>query len=360
MNKKIIFSSGGTGGHIFPTISLIKYFFNKGYDVLLVTDSRGNNYINKFSKIKSYIIKTDTPTNKNIYRKIFSLIIVFFSVIRSIFILNKEKPDLIFGLGGYVSFPISFASKILDIPLVIYENNLTIGRTNKLLLPFSKKILFSTKIPQNFPEKYKKKAFSVGNILREEIINYTPVKEIENSKVFSILVLGGSQGAEIFGKVIPPVVKVIKDKGFEINIYQQCTLNQKNSLIEFYNTNRIKNNIFDFHDNILDLISLSNLAISRCGASTTAELVQTLTPFIGVPYPYSIDNHQYLNAKYYESKECCWILEQNNFNFNNLYNLLMSIIKDKNKLKTIRHNMKKNDSKNVYLNIENMIKDILK
>ena len=123
MNKKIIFSSGGTGGHIFPALGLIGYFLNKDYEVVLVTDARGSKYANKFNKIRKYIIKTDTPTNKNIFKKIISFIVIFFSVIRSIFILRKEKPDLVFGLGGYVSFPISFASKILGIPLVIYENN---------------------------------------------------------------------------------------------------------------------------------------------------------------------------------------------------------------------------------------------
>ena len=148
-------------------------------------------------------------------------------------------------------------------------------------------------------------------------------------KCFSILVLGGSQGAEIFGRIIPSVIKMIKDKGYDIEIYQQCIEKQKNSLIEFYNKNNIKNNIFNFTSNILDLILSSDLAISRCGASTIAELVQTLTPFIAVPYPHSVDNHQYLNAKYYEEKGCCWVLEQDNFSSINLFNIIMKILNDR-------------------------------
>ena len=65
MTKKIIFSSGGTGGHIFPAINLMKYFSNKGYDVLLVTDIRGNSFLNNYTRFRSYIIRTDTPSNKN-------------------------------------------------------------------------------------------------------------------------------------------------------------------------------------------------------------------------------------------------------------------------------------------------------
>jgi len=108
-------------------------------------------------------------------------------------ILRKEKPDLIIGFGGYVSFPISFSSRFYNTPLVIYENNLVLGRTNKNLLPLSKKLLLGTKITINVPEKYKSKVYQVGNILREEIINYSVIGKKNSGKTFSILVLGGSQ-----------------------------------------------------------------------------------------------------------------------------------------------------------------------
>jgi len=359
MNKKIIFSSGGTGGHIFPAINLMRYFSNKGYEVLLVTDNRGNNLLKKYFKFKSKIINAGTPTNKNFFNKILSYVIIFFSIIKSIFILRKEKPNLIFGFGGYVSFPISFSSKFFNIPLIIYENNLVLGRTNNNLLSLSKKILLGTDVPLNFPNKYKNKIFHVGNILRNEIINYSPTKQKDYKDFFSILVLGGSQGADIFGEIIPPAIKMLKDKGCEMKINQQCVPSQKKRLIEFYNKNKISNEIFDFTSNILKLISSSDLAISRSGASTTAELLHTLTPFIAVPYPYSVDNHQYLNAKYYEARGYCWLLNQDDFNSENLFNLIMKIIKDKEKLKNIRENMKKNDSKNVYNKIEKAVKEFI-
>ena len=359
MNKKIIFSGGGTGGHIFPAINLMKHFFNKEYKVLLITDNRGNNFIKNNSEFKSYTIKAGTPTNKNLFKKFFSYFLIFYSIIRSILILKKEKPDLIFGLGGYVSFPISFASRFFNLPLIIYENNMVLGRTNKYLSSFSKKILLAKKITKNFPEKYKSKTYEVGSVLSKNVINYSPFNENNDKRKFSILVLGGSQGAEIFGKVIPTVVKMIKDAGYEIEINQQCSIGQKNSLIDFYKKNNIKNYVFEFDKNILKLFLSSNIAITRCGASTTAELAHTFTPFIAVPLPDSIDNHQYLNAKYYENKGCCWLLEQSNFNTENLFNLIMETIKNKNKLENVRKNMKKNYNKNVYSNIENEIKEFV-
>ena len=107
------------------------------------------------------------------------------------------------------------------------------------------------------------------------------------------------------------------------------------------------------------MILSSDIAITRSGASTTAELVHTKTPFIAVPLPGSIDNHQYLNAKFYKDKGFCWILNQNDFNTENLFNLLLDIIRNKNKLEKLSENMKKNYSNNVYSAIENQIKEII-
>ena len=181
----------------------------------------------------------------------------------------------------------------------------------------------------------------------------------KNNKIFSILVLGGSQGAKIFGEIIPPVIKMIKDKGYEIQINQQCVKDQKDKIINFYNKNNIKNNVFTFSNNILRMIGSSDLAISRCGATTTAELVEIGTPFVAIPLPESIDNHQYLNAQHYDEKGCCWILEQKNFSIKNLFNLIVCILEDKKRLEDVRFNMKKINNSEVYSKVENTVKELI-
>ena len=357
MSKKIVFTAGGTGGHIFPAINLMKDFSERGYEVLLITDSRGEKFIKKYSELKFFVIKASTFTNKNLIKKIFAIFIILYSMIGAALILRKEKPDLVFGFGGHVSFPISFVSKFFNIPLVIYENNMILGRANKYLAMFSRKIFISRGIKNKFLQKYKNKVFEIGPILNKKIINYT--NKQKNKNVFSILVMGGSQGAKIFGNIVPDVIKSLNDKVEKIQIYQQCVKGQQEEISNFYKRNNIKNYVFEFDKNILELILSSDLAITRCGASSTAELTQTLTPFIAIPLPDSIDNHQYLNAKYYENKECCWIMEQKNFSSKNLFNLIEEIVKNKNKLENIRENMKKISSKNVYNDIENTIKELI-
>ena len=107
------------------------------------------------------------------------------------------------------------------------------------------------------------------------------------------------------------------------------------------------------------MISRSDLAISRCGASTLSELVYTETPFIAIPYPYAMDDHQYLNAKYYEKKGCCWTVEQKNFTSKSLFNLIENILRDRNNLNNMRLNMKKNINKFTFFEIEKNIKDLV-
>ena len=107
----------------------------------------------------------------------------------------------------------------------------------------------------------------------------------------------------------------------------------------FYNEHNIQCKIFDFDFNIAELISKSDLAISRSGSSTIAELEFLQVPFIAIPYPFAMDNHQYENALYYKSKNTCWILEQKNFTSNNLSLLLLEIFNNNNDLKVKRKKM---------------------
>ena len=117
--------------------------------------------------------------------------------------------------------------------------------------------------------------------------------------------------------------------------------------------------MFEFTDNILEYMLDSDIAITRCGASTTAELIHTHTPFIAVPYPHAMDNHQFYNAQYYVNKGYCWMIEQTNFNDEVLFNLILKILKDKKKLDSIRENMKKKDIYNTNENIERAVEEFL-
>ena len=116
-------------------------------------------------------------------------------------------------------------------------------------------------------------------------------------------------------------------------------------MVDFYDKLKIKYEVFDFKEEISEVLINADLAISRCGASTSAELIEAQIPFIAIPYPFATDDHQFFNAKFYEEKGCCWILEQKNLNFDNLFDLIKLILKDRKILESKHNNMKKIDNK---------------
>ena len=138
--KKILIATGGTGGHIFPSLSLAD-FLKRKHQIEIVTDKRGLKYVPHGEEINIRTINSDTVFGKNIFKACLGIIKIILSFIFSIFSMISARPKLIIGMGGYSSFPVCVAGYCLGIPLIIYENNLVIGRANRFLLPMAKKIL---------------------------------------------------------------------------------------------------------------------------------------------------------------------------------------------------------------------------
>ena len=356
MKKTIIFCGGGTGGHIFPSISLYNFFDQKGYRTILLTDKRGTKYLKRDFLL--YRVLDITPYRQGIINKIFFYFKLIKVFIYSLFFLRKEEPNFVFGLGGYVTFPICLAAKLLGIKILLYEPNIALGRVNRFFVRFCEILFTNAKNITNLPKKYSIKCIKVGNIIREEIIKYKLNKKNYSNSAKTIIVLGGSQGAEIFGNVIPKVILDIITK-YKINIIQQAIPKQVNEIKNIYNSNKIENYVFSFHQNIFELMSKADLAISRCGSSTLGELEFLGVPFVAIPYPFAKDNHQYQNAAYYEKKGCCWILHQRDFTFNGLKEMLTKILDNSVDLNLKRENMLKNDNENSLTKIEKEVKKLI-
>ena len=195
----------------------------KNFKIKITTDKRGYNYIKGFENYDISILPSFPIKNKNIFLIIFSYILVFYSIIRALFFLIFNRPKIIFGMGGYASFPICIAAKVLRIKFVIYENNLIIGKANKFLLPFTNKILVSYKDVEGISKLYQNKVIEIGNIIKKEIIDYSINDLKKDTKKLNILILGG-QAAKIFAEKLPVILKKCNDNGvllkFTNNVYQ--------------------------------------------------------------------------------------------------------------------------------------------
>ena len=359
IKKKIIIATGGTGGHVFPAYSLANHLVKKNYNVKIITDNRGLRYLKKYKNLNLIRLPSSPLNKKNKTKFLLSLIIIFFSVIRSLIYLSFNRPTLIFGMGGYSSFPICFAAWILRIKFIIYENNLILGKANKYLIPLAKKIFVSYNDLEGIPKKYNNKICEVGNIIRDEIINFNFVNDETNAlNKRNILVLGGSQGAKVFAEELPQIFKKFKNLKIKIKIFQQCQIHQKDQLSNFYRINDLDHEIFDFTDKISEYYSKANLVITRSGASVLGELINVKIPFISIPLPSSADDHQYKNAAFYQRKGYGFLLAEKDIK-TKLFELIDTIFKDKSSINKILLKQKQYSDKNIFNILDIEIEKVL-
>ena len=356
--KKILIATGGTGGHVFPAYSLAKHFIKNQISVEIITDKRGFQFLKNYEDIKLKIINSATIFKKNPISIIISIIQIKFAFISSLIFLFKSKPRIVFGMGGYSSFPVCIAAKVLRIPFIIYENNLVIGKANKFLLPFADKIFVSYSQVEGIKKKYEDKKIEIGNIIREEAINFNKNISTSNREEISILILGGSQAAKSFAEVLPEVFERCMELGLKLKIYQQCLLDQKDELNRKYKSMNIEFELFNFTHNILNYFSKIDLAITRSGSSILAELLNCKIPFISIPFPYAADNHQLKNAKYFEKKGYGFLIEENQIKIK-LFPLIKSIHEDKALLSEVRKRQNTYSDKSVFENINNQIRFLI-
>ncbi len=354
--KKILISTGGSGGHVIPAMAFYDHFIDQ-FEVCLSTDKRGARFIND-KKYKYKIIDVPNIFSNFLYLPL-NLIKFFFSFLKSIIFLKKNKIEILLSTGGYMTLPLCLASKILNIKLFLFEPNLVLGRSNKLILKFSKKIICYNNDLKGLASKYHEKLYISKPILRKEIYN---IKKNENSKIketVNILILGGSQGAEFFDHTMQKLIITLASK-FKLKVYQQIQDKKNESKIsKIYNDNKIENYIFSFDKDLYSKFHIFDLAITRSGASTISELAYFKIPFIAVPFPYAKDNHQYFNAKYYLDKNCCWVFEQKDFEYTKFKNLVSEIFKDENAYSDKKENLNKFSYQNVWNDINEKLINLI-
>jgi len=207
-------------------------------------------------------------------------------------IIKKENIKAVISVGGYSAAPASIGAILTNTPLFIHEQNAVMGRLNKILSPFSKRVFCSFLPP-----------FDPYPVSKEFILKKRVRKEIKN-----IIFLGGSQGAREINDFALSVAKDLKKMG--INISHQTGKKDFERVKKEYEKLKIEVDIFDFDKNIADKISIADFAVSRAGASTLWELTSNAIPTLFFPYPYAAGNHQYFNAKFLTDRGFAFLVKK--------------------------------------------------
>ncbi len=239
------------------------------------------------------------------------------------------------------------AAILLGKEIILHEANTVVGRVNRLLLWRAKYLTTGFKNIYGVKPEYQHKIIYTGNPVRNNIV---AVDGLKLKDKITILIIGGSQGAKIFSKIIPAmVVNLPEDIKAKLFIYQQVKQEDIALIEEIYAKEGIDCEIKSFFTDINDKLNRANLVIARSGASTIAELIAVALPGILIPLPTSADNHQYYNAKEIADMNASWLLIEEPNVQNGLLKIVKSISKDSsildkysNKLKTLQQDACKN------------------
>ncbi len=305
MSKKrnnLLIAASGTGGHIFPALAVSKKV-EKVWDIywLGVQKRLDSEFVPR--KYNLLTLNLETP-KKNIFI-IFQYLKILFSIFKIIKILKEKKIKLVFTTGGYISAPTILAAKLLKLPVIIHESNLIPGTVTKYFGFLCEFVLLGFK-DTNLYLKNCKTIFT-GTPLREQFYKINPLpKWVPRGKGPLLIVMGGSQGAKRINEIIYKSLDFLIKQNFRI--VHIIGDNQLNSSLKRKSYNYVQKK---FTNQIASLMQNCDLVISRSGAGTINELIQTEKPSILIPYPNSKNNHQEKNAMILSSIGGSILMNQN-------------------------------------------------
>lgn len=316
---KYVICAGGTGGHIYPALAIINKIKSedKKADILYIgTTDRMEKDIVPSRGIKYKGIEITGLNRKNIFKNI-KVFKIYKNAINSAYeILNKFKPDILIGVGGYITLPVCMAAKKLNIPILIHEQNSIPGLSNKIISKYAKAICVS--LPGSLKLFPKNKTIYTGNPRSEEIISSKIVKKsslgFDQDKKLVIIVMG-SLGSTVMSDKLLELVPKFENKNYQVLLVTGKAYYDKFKEFELSNVK-----IVDYYDKLINIMKDSDLIISRAGASTISEICSIGLPSILVPSPYVTHNHQYKNALELENAGACILLEEKDFESDKVIN----------------------------------------
>lgn len=343
---KILLTGGGTAGHIFPIIAVIKEIEIEGIDYLYVGSSGMEEKIAHDNKIRFRKIPVGKWRNYFDIKNIFDLFKTFFGLVSAYFLLRKYAPDVVFAKGGYVTFPILYWVKKMRIPLVIHESDVVPGRANRWAANFAQKICVG------FPINY------YHDFTNDKLV-YTgiPVRDINtehNTETHSkpiILITGGSLGAIKINQEIYKIKTKLVEK---YEIYHQ--IGEKN--LDKNLNNSTSYHQFGFNKNILEIMEKADLIITRAGATTLAEIASLAKPAIIIPYPFAANDHQFKNAEIFKAADAIELINEKDLTGSLLVEKIDHILSSKERRSKLASNIKQFAKPNAAAEVLKILREI--
>ena len=293
---RVLVMAGGTGGHVFPALSVADFLHREGAVVTWMGTRKGIEA--ELVPSRGYAIDFITVRplrGTGLRARWHGMMRVMVALWEAMRILHRRKPDVVLGLGGFVSGPGGAASFLMRIPLAIHEQNTVPGTTNRILSRLAALVMEA--FPGTFPPE--RHARLTGNPVREAIARL-PVPELrfgQRKGRLRLLIIGGSQGAQSLNEIVPAAVARL-EAALQPEIWHQCGRGKQGGIDTIYKEAGIEARVDAFIDDMAEAWEWADLVIARAGAMTVSEIAAVGIGAILVPYPHAVDDHQTTNAAF--------------------------------------------------------------
>ena len=309
MKKTLLVMAGGTGGHVFPGLAVADLLKSRGWNVVWMGNPDGMEA--KLVPSRGYEmawVRFGALRGKGLMRKLslpFNLLSGCWQAFREI---RRVKPDVVLGMGGYITVPGGLMAALTGRPLVVHEQNSIAGLANRMLAKIARRVVCG------FPGALSKSVWA-GNPVRREIADLTPPAErmaarLETDEPLRLLVLGGSLGAAALNEMVPKGVALLPENERPV-IVHQAGAKHLAQLEKNYEDAGVRANCVAFVDDMAGAYEWADLVICRAGALTVAELAAAGIASILVPFPFAVDDHQTSNARFLALAGGAVLLPQN-------------------------------------------------
>ena len=352
---KIFLATGGSGGHIFPAISIAEKLTKENNNICIVADR----VYEKYSSLNLNYRIIDAGKTIRSFSDIKSILKGFLQARK---LIKEEKPDLVIGFGSYATLPTLMACLVCRIPFILHEQNAYIGKINKIFGKYAKKIM--TTYHELYGVKFDdmNKIVYTGSPVRENIkklynIEYHYPKDDEK---LIVLITGGSAGARIFSEFLPKIFdEDHKTEQKKIKVYHQVREEFVIKTKEYYKKINLDATVKPFFDNMDELLSKAHIVIGRAGSGTLCETAVAGRPSVLIPLTNRGNNRQEVNAQNFEKNNAGVMVLEKDFNIKDFQKMFFELIKDKEKLEEMSKNAKKLAVPNADENILNIINTVL-
>lgn len=345
---KVVVSAGGSGGHIYPALSVINALPKSTEVIFVGRNNKEEKRLIGQEGIRYKALDIRGLNRKHIFKNFKTLYLYRKAYKEALKFLKEEKVDMVLGTGSYVTLPVLKAAQKLNIKTFIHEQNIKPGLSNRLS---EKKC---TKVFISFPETEKylknKNVYITGNPAGERAVNAKKIsKKILgfDNKPLIVFVMGSLGSITMNDKIKSMIPDMIKMP------YNFLIVTGKSKYFKEESYPNLK--VIPYLDNLSGLMKNIDLLISRAGATTLSEISALGVPTILVPSPYVSNNHQYKNALYFKNEDAAYLIKEDEFNKDLVISLIDKLMKDEKELSKLKKNASKLGTKDSATKIINLM-----